>query len=115
MLAELMFTFPGICSANKVTLIRRTFNSLLQCNLADMAPNFARRLCLHYPKLGASRMLLSCKSLMRNCTGMFILLIGQQNAQQYHLAIIFYFTVVTIEYYNPEMFDVCLVQCIQTQ
>jgi len=29
MLAELMNTFPGICSANKVTVIRRTFNSWL--------------------------------------------------------------------------------------
>jgi len=63
MLAELMNTFPGICSANKVTLIGRTFNSWLQFNLADMAQNCVRQLCLHYPMLGTARMLLSCRML----------------------------------------------------
>lgn len=74
MLAELLSTFPGICSANKVTLIRRTFNSWLQFNLADMAQNCIRQLCLLYPKLGAARMLVSCQSLTKH-TGMLMLLI----------------------------------------
>ena len=65
MLAELVYTFPGTCSANTVTLIRKTFNISLQCNLVDMAQNYVAQLCLHYPKLGAARMLLSCKGLLR--------------------------------------------------
>jgi len=74
MLAELMNAFPGVCSANKVTLIRRTFNSWLQCNLADMAQNYVKQFCLHYPKLGATLMLLSCKNVTKGA-GMLILLI----------------------------------------
>jgi hypothetical protein len=74
MLAELMNTFPGICSANKVTLIRRTFNSWLQCNLADITQNYVRQLCLHYPKLGTTRMLSSCKNVTKR-NRMLILLI----------------------------------------
>jgi hypothetical protein len=66
-----MNTFPGVCSANKVTLIR-TFNSWLQCNLPDMAQNCISQLCLHYPKLGATRMLWSCRSFTKR-TGMLIL------------------------------------------
>ena len=78
MLAELMNTFPGICSANKVTLIRRTFNSWLQCNLADMAQNCVKQLCLHYPKHGTTRMLLSCKNVTKR-TGLLTYLVNKDS------------------------------------